>query len=199
VIVKKTRDKREAITEMLLDCIEICREGGRNHPRKAFEELVNFMGARLGVNPEGCELSQGSVNQLDAKLNMGKFAEVTDDHLGHIFTELGIGNNALGQNFTPTNIADFMVAMTCTDLKTGQKILDPAAGTGVFLISALKVVSPGVELYGVEIDRTSYRAALVQLTVFTSHGKRNPFFLLNGDALKMVEKTDWSRANVWNV
>jgi type I restriction-modification system DNA methylase subunit len=94
------------------------------------------------------------------------------------------------------NVADMIVAMTCQGASAGQKILDPCVGSGVFLIAALKAVPSGVQLYGVEIDRTLYRAALVQLTIFTDHGKRNPFFLLNDDSL-MNPLSDWSSANLW--
>lgn len=191
-----TTSKTPDVAQMLSDSIEICREGGRNNTRTAYNELINFLGMKLEVNPDGCQLASNTIQQLHAIFDFKRFAAVVDDHLGHLFTTLGIGDKALGQNLTPTNVADMMVAMTCQDVKPGQTILDPCVGFGVFLISAVKMVPPGVQFYGIEIDRTLYRTAIVQLTIFTDHGKRNPFFLLNGNTL-MNPLPDWTTANSW--
>ena len=192
VTVSQTAD----VAKMLSNSIEICREHGRNDTRTAYGELINFVGTKLAANPDGCQLEPVTIQRLNATFDIGRFASVLDDHLGHLFSTLEIGNSSLGQCLTPTNVADMMVAMTCQDVSPGQTILDPCVGSGVFLISALKIVPPGVQLYGVEMDRTLYRTALVQLTIFTDYGKRNPFFLLNDDSL-MNPLLDWNAANLW--
>jgi hypothetical protein len=76
------------------------------------------------------------------------------EELGNAFEYLlqcmGIqGEN--GQFRTPRHIIDFMVA--CLDPKPGDKILDPACGTGGFLVSAYKHIlrkstSPGSAMPG---------------------------------------------------
>ena len=194
--IRRTISQTADVAKMLSDSIEICRQHGRNDTRTAYGELINFIGTKLGINPDGCGLDPAIIQQLDATFDIGRFASVLDDHLGHLFTTLEISNGALGQRLTPMNVADMIVAMTCQGASAGQKILDPCVGSGVFLIAALKAVPSGVQLYGVEIDRTLYRAALVQLTIFTDHGKRKPFFLLNDDSL-MNPLSDWSAANLW--
>jgi len=73
--------------------------------------------------------------------------------------------------------------------------LDPALGTGVFLISAARVAMPGVQLWGVEIDPSLYRAALVQLNIYTAFGIINPFTLVIGDSL--ANGIEWHKANLW--
>lgn len=185
-----------SVVSMLLRCHEIAREHGRNYSTRAFEELVNYMGLRLGINPNPCGLTQETVKQLDKELSMNEYASTIGDHLGEVFAKLELGNKALGQCLTPMTVADCMVAMNgCADLKPGQKILDPCTGTGVFLIAAAKVIAPQVELCGVELDPMLYRATLVQLTVFTAYGHINPFYLLNADFL--ADELDWSQANHW--
>ncbi len=57
----------------------------------------------------------------------------------------------IGQFRTPRHIIDFMVA--CLDPQPGEKILDPACGTGGFLVSAYKHIltqhtSPGSNMPG---------------------------------------------------
>lgn len=185
------------IAKMLLDSVEICREHGRNDTRSAYSELINFIGMKLNLtSPDACQLEPWTLQRLDTTFDIGRFGSVLDDHLGHLFNTLEISNSSLGQCLTPASIADMIVAMVCQDVKPGQTILDPCVGTGRFLISALKAVPPGVLLFGVEIDRLLYRAALVQLTIFTDQGRRNPFFLLNEDSL-LHPLMDWSTANVW--
>jgi hypothetical protein len=192
-----TASQTANVAKMLSDSVGICREHGRNDTRAAYSELINFIGVKLKLaNPDACQLELSTIQRLDAIFDASRFGSVVDDHLGHLFTTLEISNSSLGQCLTPTSIADMIVAMTCSDAKAGQTILDPCVGTGLFLISALKVVPPGVQLFGVEIDRLLYRAALVQLTVFTNQRQRNPFFLLNDDSL-MHPLLDWSAANLW--
>jgi predicted helicase len=144
---KNTRKNPTTVDDvglMLNHCVEIAREGGCNGPHKAFEEFVNVMAAKVGL-PSRSNLQKDTIGQLEQKLDIEKFRSTLDDHLGKLYTRLEIVNQAMGQCFTPMEIADFMVATTgCEKLKPGQTILDPALGTGVFLIAALKVVQPGV-------------------------------------------------------
>jgi len=182
---------------MVLRCHKLACEYGRRYARSAFEELVNYLGHRLGINPDRCKLSEATVQALDKEFDMEQFTGILGDHLGEAFSRLELGNSALSQCLTPMHIADFMVAMNgCAHMKSGETILDPCSGTGVFLVAALKAIPPTVQLYGIELDLTLYRATLVQLTGFTSYGKKdNPFFLLNANTL--MDELDWSQANRW--
>lgn len=194
--VNITVDENEDITKMLLRCVEICREGGRRYPRAAYDELVNYMGYMLGINPNRPGLAAESIEKLRGTLDWEKMAGMMGDHLGTVFVRLELCNNRLGQCLTPPHIADFMNELTgVNNARPGQKILDPALGTGVFLISAAKVAMPGVQLWGVEIDPSLYRAALVQLNIYTAFGIINPFTLAIGDSL--TNDIEWHKANLW--
>ena len=199
----KTRGKAVAIAAMNVDivkmlscCVEICREGGRRYARAAFDEFVNYMGYRLGLTSDKPSLSTETLEKLKATLDFGKLAARVGDHLGMVASRLEVLNDRLGQCLTPPNIADFMNEIVGVDsARVGQRIFDPALGTGVFLISAAKTATPGVELWGVEIDPSLYRAALVQLNIYTAFGIINPFRVVVGDSL--TNDIDWSKANRW--
>lgn len=194
--VAVTVDRDEDIVKMLSQCVEICREGGRRYTRAAFDELVNYMGYLLGLTSGRPTLSTETFEKLKSTLDWGKLAATVDDHLGMVASRLEVLNDRLGQCLTPANIANFMNELVGVgSARPGQRIFDPALGTGVFLISAAKTAMPGVELWGVEIDRSLYRAALVQLSIFTAFGLVNPFKLAVGDSL--MNDVDWSRANEW--
>ena len=189
-------DQNEDIVKMLSRCVEICREGGRRYIRSAFDELVVYMGYMLGLTSAKPSLSAETIQKLKVTLDWGKLAANVSDHLGMVASRLEILNNRLGQCLTPPNIADFMNELVGVgSARPGQRIFDPALGTGVFLISAAKTAMPGVELWGVEIDPSLYRAALVQLSIFTAFGLVNPFKVAVGDSL--MNDVDWSRANEW--
>ena len=78
--------------------------------------------------------------------------------------------------------------------------LDPAVGTGRFLIEAstLNPTAPLV-LFGIEIDVTLYRACLVNMAMFSKH----PYSIICGDTLMFdVDKAGpasglWDRGNLW--
>ncbi|MDB6064380.1 MAG: Restriction modification system specificity domain [Pedosphaera sp.] len=82
------------------------------------------------------------------------FAYSHSEELGNAFEYLLQCTGAQGENGqfrTPRHIIDFMVA--CLDPQPGEKILDPACGTGGFLVSAYrhilaKSTSPGSTMPG---------------------------------------------------
>jgi len=80
--------------------------------------------------------------------------------------------------------------------------LDPATGTGRFLLEAsLMYPKLPLLLYGVEIDVSLYRACLVNMAMFSNH----PYFILCADTLMLdmrysgdVNSPMWGLANQWN-
>lgn len=188
----------DELASMLMKCVEICSENGRRGTHEAFSELVSYLGKLLELNPNSLELSSETIAKLQQALDVTRLQATVGDHLGSLFTRLELADARLGQNFTPTQVVDFMLSMTgVSELQKGQRILDPACGTGVFLVLAIPKIKPGVELYGIEIDRLLYRACMVQLALYTRKGKINPFFVANCDAL-LNYPTPWEKANLWN-
>jgi hypothetical protein len=126
------------------------------------------------------------------------------DHLGAIFEEYMLAGhkNRLGQMLTPMNIVKMMTIMTLDyDIKHNETItiMDPATGTGRFLIMpTLMYPYKPLILYGIEIDLTLYRCALINMALYSSH----PYYIICGDALRLnMDSTSfvWSLiANQWD-
>lgn len=101
------------------------------------------------------------------------------DLVGYIYQSLQSRKNlkTKGQFFTPSTIVDQIIASTIqgSSVSSGMKILDPACGSGQFLISIFKKLRSGFEqngrdiiqagkeaaklLYGLDIDETAVEIA----------------------------------------
>lgn len=100
------------------------------------------------------------------------FAYSHSEELGNAFEYILSVMGAQGDNGqfrTPRHVIDFMVA--CLDPQPGQTILDPACGTGGFLVSAFRHIlnqhtSPGSTLRG---DRLTHTARQRLYAAFTGY------------------------------
>ena len=95
--------------------------------KQVFEDAYNYM--KSGV----------SMRQVINKINQIDFTKAEDRHLFNdiyetILKELQNAGSA-GEFYTPRPVTQFIVDMV--NPKLGEKVLDPACGTGGFLISAL--------------------------------------------------------------
>ncbi len=96
--------------------------------REVFKDAYNYM--------KSGQLLRQVVNQLNAAIN---FNSAKDRHLfGEIYEQLlrdlqNAGN--AGEYYTPRAVTRFMVEMV--DPRLGEKVLDPACGTGGFLTGAI--------------------------------------------------------------
>ena len=90
------------------------------------------------------------------------------DILGQYFEEnLSFGKN--GQFFTPQPICDMMVQMI-NPSSYGERILDPACGSGRMLMSAAKINRFAL-FYGADNDRTCAQMAVINLFLNTMYGE----------------------------
>ncbi len=126
------------------------------------------------------------------------------DYLGEVFINNSLNNKRLGQNLTPKPLVDMMVKMTLGEkgeIKEVKTMLDPAVGTGRFLMEAsLLYPKAPLLLYGIEIDLSLYRACVVNLSMFSKH----PFTIICADTLMLDPKVSgcnsilWLLGNRWN-
>lgn len=89
---------------------------------------------------EEIKLSPRSLAQIVAELQGYSFLSTDIDLKGHAYEEI-VGSNLKGdrgQFFTPRNVMHMAVAML--NPKLDEKILDPACGTGGFLVTAMNSV-----------------------------------------------------------
>jgi len=117
------------VRRMFDDLAEIPDDNGRD--RSLIRKLFSNHILRVRYEPTLREL----VNRLLAL----EFESASYDVLGRAyeFVVRKLGEQGqYGQYFTPRHIVDFMVKLT--DPKPGEKIYDPAAGTGGFLVRAFK-------------------------------------------------------------
>lgn len=123
------------------------------------------------------------------------------DHLGSIFEEhmLAGRKNRLGQMLTPINVVDFMIKIVGRSKPSDQieTVNDPATGTGRFLVEQSRL-NPHVPmvLTGIEIDLMLYRAALVNMALYSLH----PYSIIcaNALAIRADAYQIWEFGNLWN-
>jgi type I restriction enzyme M protein len=89
---------------------------------------------------EEIKLTPRSLAQIVSELQSYSFLSTNIDLKGHAYEEI-VGSNLKGdrgQFFTPRNVMHMAVAML--NPKLDEKILDPACGTGGFLVTAMNLV-----------------------------------------------------------
>lgn len=119
---------------------------GLNGPLKVKKRLDALFDAVKGEYPaifqpnDTIELKPQVLAYLVSQLQMYSLLESDVDVKGHAYEEI-VGSNLRGDRgefFTPRNVCNMAVAML--DPSEGQVILDPACGTGGFLIAAMNHV-----------------------------------------------------------
>jgi len=121
--------------EELFKALKVLKLGPKSNPRAAvvravFEDAYNY------------QKSGQLLRQVINKLNEIDFSRSADFHqFGGIYEQVlsdlrGAGN--AGEYYTPRGVTQFIVDMV--DPKLGERILDPACGTGGFLTSAIEHV-----------------------------------------------------------
>ena len=116
----------------------------------------------------------GEVETLLANAALGDDAEALDAVFEQLVTRVGKG--AKGQFFTPRHVVD--MAARALRLKRGENVIDPACGSGAFLVHAR--AQANVETWGFDVDARAVRVARL-LAVAT---KGNPARIIRGDSLR---------------
>ena len=104
-----------------------------------FNRVKNKFSQIFDTN-EVVKLSPRSLAQIVAELQGYSFLSTDIDLKGHAYEEI-VGSNLKGdrgQFFTPRNVMHMAVAML--NPKLDEKVLDPACGTGGFLVTAMNHV-----------------------------------------------------------
>lgn len=161
--------------------------------REVFNDLKNKL-SYLFDEHEELQLDPASILFVDTALSAIDFKNLTRDPFGdlyEVFVSTGVREEE-GQFFTPQNGVELLISMV--DPKKGEKIIDPAAGAGGFLSSAIMYLKdkniPLKEIisniYGIEKD--SYLAKLSATRIaMMSLSKCN---IQCGDSLAWVDEKE---------
>ena len=123
--------------------------------------------------------------EADAFLEMFKLlGELSDDNgvgfydfLGD-FYQINISVGKLGQFFTPIPLCDFMAQINIgsrgdmeAQVQHGKRVLDPACGSGRFLLSAAKIIGRDNYFYASDIDINCAKMAVINLMLNSMEGE----------------------------
>ena len=116
----------------------------------------------------------GEIESLLENAALGHDAEALDALFEQLVTRVGKGEK--GQFFTPRHVVD--CAARALLLKKGERVIDPACGSGAFLVHARAHAK--VETWGFDVDGRAVRVARL-LAVAT---KGDPTRIVRGDSLR---------------
>lgn len=150
--------------------------------KEVFEDNYNYMKSGTLIRQVVNKLNEIDFNKKDDRHHFNEIYE-------HLLKELQSAGNA-GEFYTPRPLTKFIVEMVAP--KLGQKILDPACGTGGFLVSALEYVRKNEvknlrdekilqeSINGIELKPLPHLLAITNLIL---HDVENPFQIKRGDML----------------
>src|SRR5665648_181290 len=122
-------------------------------------------------------------------LNLGKYDDNTIDAFGDAYEFLmamyaSNAGKSGGEFYTPQEVSELLAEITTVGKKEGNKVYDPACGSGSLLLKFAKVL--GKEnvrqgFYGQEINLTTYN--LCRINMFLHDINYNNFDIAHGDTL----------------
>lgn len=163
---------------------ELPKNGNRRTDltRMAFQDVYNFM-------RKGTLLKQviNKVNEID--FNASKDRHAFNEIYERLLKSLQSAGN-FGEMYTPRAVTQFIVEMV--DPKVGESVMDPAVGTGGFLVHALEHMRKQVKsvkdeqkiqqsIYGVEKKPLPF---MLLITNMMLHGIEEPVTMRRGNTLE---------------
>lgn len=149
--------------------------------KNIFSDTYNYMKNGTLIRKVFNKINEINFNKSDDRHAFGDLYE-------KILKDLQNAGNA-GEFYTPRPLTKFVVEMV--DPKFGDKVLDPACGTGGFLVNALEYMRDGVstakdekklhgDIHGVELKPLPHMLAITNMIL---HGVEDPSTILRGDML----------------
>ncbi len=149
--------------------------------KNIFSDTYNYMKDGTLIRKVINDINKINFNKKDDRHDFGDLYE-------KILKDLQNAGNA-GEFYTPRPLTKFVVEMT--DPKLGEHVLDPACGTGGFLVNALEHMRTGVKsatdeqnlhknIHGNELKPLPHMLAITNMIL---HGVEDPSTMLRGDML----------------
>ncbi|MGY3214786.1 HsdM family class I SAM-dependent methyltransferase [Mucilaginibacter sp. HD30] len=149
-----------ARTSNLVPLFERYANGGSHH--EAFSALLDHFISSFSTHPAREPLAAADAARMLPLLEaIGEGAEGFRDPLGEIYMEL-LSKGRNGQYFTPEPLGELMVRCTIPGEAKGQRVFDPACGSGRLLLAAAKIDRSRL-LYGADSDLTCCRMAVANM------------------------------------
>lgn len=196
--------------------IRMINEIGRRHDRRTvFRDFVTMSAVALSkMDLRQAETREELYMQTVRKYSREEavtiahmFAELQEglhvsprDILGEIYMQLELGNNQMGQFFTPHDICQLMAAITLSDdivekvAKHGfVTVNEPASGSGSTIIAMMLAMQERglsyqrhVHVIATDLDWTAAMMAYVQLSLM-----HVPAIIVHGNTLTLEEYSHW--------
>lgn len=140
--------ERTSVEDALTHYANVCRKKIKNEMFPKGEDGTTIFNGTIFVNENG-EANLSQANLFGAVLDSfqkydeknGSFKYVTKEfktRLYETFLRQSAGVKNLGQYFTPRNVVQAMVKMSCaSSLKNGARICDPFCGVGGFILETI--------------------------------------------------------------
>jgi hypothetical protein len=191
-------------TQILLSMFDRMQETAGQSNRECFNQLVRFWADCLRMHPM-LEEDHRAADLLipRAETFLRACMERKGDYFGEVFAERNCGDPELGEIITAEEVVrcanDLIVGSIPADLDQWQTAIDPAAGTGRFLVDlAARYPDHKIALFGVEKSLDLHRACLVNMRLYAWN---RPYFILCADSLIVdvgPNSPAWRWANLWN-
>lgn len=140
-VERRLKERRERKNIFTVDTLKEAAKFSKNPVQSLFEETKEaYRADKIFDKDERINLRPATVEAIVKKLQTYNLSETSEDVKGIAFERFlgGTFRGEIGQFFTPRPIVEFMIRMM--DPKEGDKICDPASGSGGFLIRFFEIV-----------------------------------------------------------
>ncbi|MFO0775716.1 MAG: N-6 DNA methylase [Nitrospiraceae bacterium] len=142
-VERRLKEKRERKNLFTVDFL--ASQIGKSPIQSLFDETKEaYRADKIFETDERINLRAATVEAIVKKLESYNLSETSEDVKGIAFERFlgGTFRGEIGQFFTPRPIVEFIVRML--DPKEGERICDPASGSGGFLIRCFEIIREAI-------------------------------------------------------
>lgn len=159
-VERRLRERRERKNRFTVETLKEAAKFTQNPIQSLFDETKDaYRADKIFEDKERINLRPATVESIVQKLESYNLSETGEDVKGIAFERFlgGTFRGEIGQFFTPRPVVEFIVQML--DPKEGEKICDPASGSGGFLIRCFEILR---ERIAADVDE-QYRTFCIEI------------------------------------
>ncbi|MFD2024163.1 N-6 DNA methylase [Promicromonospora aerolata] len=191
-----TGSGRRRVTQVFTDFCELCALAIRNAiDRRGFDEREDrYLSVAATYTPEEMDRFATALALLAQELQSG-----LSDVLGTLYMSLDLGNERLGQFFTPYEVSVLAARMTAGDLverlqeQAFVTVSEPTCGSGGMVVATAEALSDAginyqrsMHVTAQDIDITAVHMTYVQLALL-----HIPALVVHGNTLALEQRDVW--------